>query len=101
MKIFWKEQAAYDEHGNFLAMIHQLPDAQFYGFLHYPTDEIDFRQYKIKADTLEIAKQQMEEIFNTITDISEIEKILNNSINDADLPIQFLELFTEFAIHGS
>ena len=99
MKIFWKEQAAYDENGNFLAMIHQLPDAQFYGFINYPTDELDFRQYKIKTDTLERATQQIEDIFISIKDVSQIEKVLNHSVNDTDLPTQFLTLFTEFAIH--
>ena len=76
-----------------------MPDAQFYGFLNYPTEEIDFRQYKIKTDTLETAMQQIESIFTKIEDISEIEKVLNSSINDADLPAQFLALFTEFSIH--
>jgi hypothetical protein len=40
MKIYWKEQAAYDDYGNFLAMIHQLPDAQFYGFLDYNAEDL-------------------------------------------------------------
>ncbi len=99
MKIFWKDQAAYDEHGNFLAMIHQLTDAQFYGFINYTSDEIDFKQVKIKTITLQMATQQIEDIFSNINDISQIEKVLNHSVNDADLPIQFLELFTEFSIH--
>ena len=99
MKISWIEQAAYDENGNFLAMIHQLSDAQFYGFINYPTDELDFRQYKIKTDTLEIATQQIEDIFSNIKDVSQIEIVLNHSLNDTDLPTQFLELFTEFSIH--
>jgi hypothetical protein len=99
MKIYWKDKAAYDENGNFLAIIHQLPDAQFYGFLHYPTQEIDFRQYKIKTNSVELSMQQIEGVFKTINDISEIEKVLNTSQNDADLPIQLLNLFAEFAIH--
>ena len=90
-----------NEKGNFLAMIHQLPDAQFYGFLHYETEEIDFRQNKIKADTLAIAQQKVESIFDQLKDISEMSKILNNSSNNTDIPNQLLSLFTEFSIHGS
>ena len=99
MKIFWKDQVAYDKNGNFLAIIHQLSDAQFYGFINYPTSEIDFKQYKIKADSLEKAMQQIEETFKPITDISEIEQILDNSLNDADLPTRLLAFFSEFSIH--
>ena len=99
MKIFWKNQSAYDENGDFLAIIHQLPNAQFYGFLNYPTEEIDFQQYKIKTDTLEMAIQEIEAVFKTINDISEIEKVLNTSLSDSDLPTQFLELLSEFSIH--
>ena len=99
MKIYWKDQAAYDENGNFLVIIHQLPDAQFYGFINYPTSEIDFKQYKIKTDSLEKAMQQIEETFKPITDISEIEQILDNSLNDADLPTRLLAFFSEFSIH--
>lgn len=100
MKIYWKNQVAYDENGNFLAIIHQLPDAKFYGFLNYPTEEIDFRQYKIKTDTLEMAIQEIEGVFNAINDISEIEEVLNTSLSNADLPTQFLGFFTDFAIHS-
>lgn len=99
MNIYWKDQAAYDENGNFLAIIHQLPDSQFYGFINYPTEEIDFRQYNIKTDTLEMTMQEIEGFFKTIKDISEIEKVLNTLLSDADLPTQLLSLFKEFAIH--
>ena len=99
MKIYWKDQAAYDDNGNFLAIIHQLPDAQFYGFINYPTNEIDFKQYKIKTDSLEKAMQQIEETFKPITDISEIEQILDNSLNDADIPTQLSAFFSQFSIH--
>jgi hypothetical protein len=99
MNIYWKNQAAYDENGNFLAIIHQLPNTQFYGFLNYPTEEIDFRQYKIKTDTLGKAMQEIEAVFKVINDISEIEKVLTTSFGDADLPTQFLTLFAEFSIH--
>ena len=99
MKIYWKDQAAYDENGNFVAIIHQLPDTQFYGFVNYPTDDIDFKQYRIKADSLEKSMQQIEETFKPITDISEIEQILDNSLNDADLPTGLLAFFSEFSIH--
>ena len=99
MKIYWKDQAAYDDNGNFLAIIHQLPDAQFYGFINYPTNEIDFKQYKIKADSIENVIQQIEETFKLITDVSEIEQILDNSLNDADLPTRLLAFFSEFSIH--
>ena len=99
MKIYWKDQTAYDDNGNFIAIIHQLPDTQFYGFINYPTNEIDFKQYKIKADSLEKAMQQIEETFKPITDISEIEQILDNSLNDADLPTRLLAFFSEFSIH--
>ena len=99
MKIYWKDQAAYDDNGNFLAIIHQLPDAQFYGFINYPTNEIDFKQYKIKADSIENVIQQIEETFKPITDISEMEQILDNSLNDADLPTRLLAFFSEFSIH--
>jgi hypothetical protein len=101
MEIYWKEQAAYDENGHFLAMIHQLPDAQFYGFLNYETEEIDFRQNKIKAETLAIAQQKVESIFAPLKDVSEMSKILNNSSQNANLPTQLLSLFTEFSIHSS
>jgi hypothetical protein len=99
MKIYWKEQVAYDEYGNFLAMIHQLPNAQFYGLLNYETEEIDFRQNKIKSDSLEETKLEIEEIFKPINHVSEIEKILKIPQNQALITTQFLELFTEFSIH--
>ncbi len=99
MNIFWKDQVAYDENGNFLAIIHQLPDTKFYGFLNYPTEEIDFRQYKIRTNSLKMAIELINDIFKTINDISEIEKVMNTSQNDTDLPTQFLELFAEFSIH--
>ena len=99
MKIYWKDQTAYDDNGNFIAIIHQLPDTQFYGFINYPTNEIDFKQYKIKTDSLEKATQQIEDTFKPITDISEIEQILDNSLNDADLSTRLLAFFSEFSIH--
>ena len=99
MKIYWKDQAAYDENGNFVAIIHQLPDTQFYGFVNYPTDDIDFKQYRIKADSLEKSMQQIEETFKPIAYVSEIEQILDNSLNDADIPTRLLELFSQFSIH--
>jgi hypothetical protein len=101
MEIYWKEQAAYDENDNFLAMIHQLPDAKFYGFLNYETDEIDFRQNQIKSDSLEETKLKIEEIFKSINHISEIEKILKIPQNQAFVPTQLLTLFSEFSIHCS
>ncbi|MCU0468921.1 MAG: hypothetical protein MUF58_09985 [Arcicella sp.] len=99
MVIYWKEQAAYDEKGNFLAKIHQLPDTQFYGFLNYETEEIDFQQDKIKSDSFEETKLKIEALFKSINNVSEIDKILKNPKNEVLIPAQLLELFTEFSIH--
>ena len=99
MNLYWKDQTAYDENGNFLAIIHQLSNTQFYGFINYPTDDIDFKQHEIKADSLENVIRQIEATFKLITDVSEIEQILDNSLNDADLPTRLLAFFSEFSIH--
>jgi hypothetical protein len=101
MKIYWKDQAAYDEKDNFLAIIHKMPNNYFCVLLNYPSEEIDYRQLTINEPTIEKAIEQTEAIFKEINDISEIEKLLTSPYNNSELPDKFLAFLSEFSIHRS
>ncbi len=101
MKIYWKDQLAYDEKDNFLAIIHEMPNNQFCVFLNHQTDELDYRQLDIRDTSLEIVKEKTEIIFHEIQDISEIENLLTVPFENRELPTEFLNFLSEFAIHGS
>ena len=99
MKIYWKDNVAYDEKHNFLAIIHQLPNTYFCGYLYYRTDDIDYRQLDINEPTFEKTMDKIETIFKGISDISEIENLLIIPSNDRLLPGKFLQFLSEFAIN--
>jgi hypothetical protein len=98
MKIYWKDQVAYDEKNNFLAIIHQLPNDYFYGFLNYPSEDIDYQPLDIKEVTFEKAVEKIESIFKEVKDITELEQLVKRPKESQMLSI-FLELFTDFSIH--
>jgi hypothetical protein len=98
MKIYWKERVAYDDKNNFLAIIHQLPNDYFYGFLNYPTEDIDYQPLDIKELTFEKAVEKIEAIFKEINHISELEQLAKNP-KETQLPSIFLEFFTDFSVH--
>ena len=101
MKIYWKDQVAYDKEENFLAITHKMPNNSFYVFLNYPSEDIDYRQLDVKELTIEKAKKKTETIFKEIKDISEIEKLLTIPCNNDELPSKFLDSLSEFSIHHS
>jgi DNA primase large subunit len=98
MTIYWKNQVAYDDKNNFLAIIHQLPNDYFYGFLNYPTEDIDYQPLDIKELTFEKAVEKIEAIFKEFEDIAELEQLVKNP-KESQMPGIFLELFTDFSIH--
>ncbi|MES2520915.1 MAG: hypothetical protein V4585_22560 [Bacteroidota bacterium] len=99
MKIYWKDEVAYDEKHNFLAIIHKMPNNYFCGFLNYRMEDIDYRQLDVKESTLDKAKEKMETIFKEINDISEIVNLLSSPYDNSELPSKFLDFLSEFAIH--
>ena len=101
MKIYWKQQTAYDGKENFLAIIHQMPDNSYKVILNYQSEDIDYRQLDITETTVEKAMERTEAIFKEIKDISEIEKLLPNSCNNDELPRKFSDFLSEFSVHCS
>ena len=101
MKIYWKDQSAYDEKENFLAIIHQMPNNSYKLILNYPSKDIDYRQLDVTEPTVEKAMERTETIFEEIKDISEIEKLLVSPFNNDELPSKFLDSLSEFSIHHS
>jgi hypothetical protein len=101
MTIYWKEQAAYDEKDNFLAIIQKLPNNYFCVFLNYPTEDIDYRQLEINEPTIDKAKKKIEAIFSEINDISDVEKLHTSPYQNSKLPSKFLDFLFEFVIHRS
>ena len=99
MKIYWKDQLAYDEKDNFLAIIHKMPNNSHIVILNYPSEDIDYRQLDIYEPSLEMAMEQTEAIFKQISDISEIENLLSNPCDDKELPSKISDFLSEFAIH--
>jgi hypothetical protein len=99
MKIYWKNQLAYDENDNFLAIIHQSTNHDFCVILNYPSEDIDYRQLDVNEPTLELAMEKTETLFKEIKDISEIKKLLNIPCDDSELPNQFSALLSKFTIH--
>ena len=101
MKIYWKDQSAYDEKENFLAIIHQMPNNSYKLILNYPSKDIDYRQLDVTEPTVEKAMERTETIFEEIKDFSEIEKLLTSPCNNDELPSKFLSSLSEFSIHHS
>ena len=101
MKIYWKDQSAYDEKENFLAIIHQMPNNSYKLILNYPSKDIDYRQLDVTEPTVEKAMERTETIFEEIKDVSEIEKLLTSPCNNDELPSKFLSSLSEFSIHHS
>ena len=101
MKIYWKDQSAYDDKENFLAIIHQMPNNSYKVILNYPSNDIDYRQLNITETTVKKAIERTEAIFKEIKDISEIEKLLMSPCNNDELPTKFLSFLSEFSIHHS
>lgn len=101
MKIYWKNQAAYDEQDNFLVIIHKMPNNSFCVFLNYPLDDIDYRQLDINELSVEKAVEKTEIVFKEIKDLSELSNLLTTPCNDNELPQKFLNFLSEFAIHNS
>ena len=99
MKIYWKEQAAYDETENFLAIIHQMPDNSYKVILNYQSEVIDYRQLDVTESTIELAMERTEIVFKEIKDVSEIEKLLPNSCNNDELPSKFSDFLSKFSVH--
>jgi hypothetical protein len=99
MKIYWKNQVAYDENDNFLAIIHQSSNDYFCVLLNYPTEDIDYRQLDVNEPTLELAMEKTKAIFKEIKDISEVENLLNIPCDNSELPNQFLTLLSKFTTH--
>ncbi len=99
MKIYWKDQAAYDEKDNFLAIIHRIPNNSFCVLLNYPSEDIDYRQLAINELSVETAMEKTDAIFKEINNISEIENLLTSPYNTSELPDKFLAFFSEFTTH--
>ena len=101
MKIYWKDQSAYDEKENFLAIIHQMPNNSYKLILNYPSKDIDYRQLDVTEPTVEKAMERIETVFKEIKDVSEIVKLLMSPCNNDELPSKFLSSLSEFSIHHS
>ena len=99
MEIYWKDQLAYDEKDNFLAIIHKMPNNSYIVILHYPSEDIDYRQLDISEPTLKLAMEQTEAIFKQISDISEIENLLSNPCDYKELSSKILDFLSEFTTH--
>jgi hypothetical protein len=96
MKIYWKDQMAYDEKDNFLAIIHKMPNNYFCVLLNYLSEDIDYRQLAINEPTIEKAMERTEAVFKEINNISEIKNLLTSPYLDSELPDKILAFLSEF-----